>query len=44
MEYVALTIFQRKNHLIGRFERKQDAIFARKQAEEKYYGKHRTPR
>jgi hypothetical protein len=35
-------MFARKNHLIGRFKLKREAVEARKEAEKEYYGKYRT--
>jgi hypothetical protein len=40
--WVAQLTFQRKNHLIGRFKYKREAISARKEAEQQYYGKYRA--
>ena len=40
-QWVAQLTFQRKNHLIGRFRYKRDAVSARKEAEQQYYGKYR---
>jgi hypothetical protein len=40
-KWVAQLTFQRKNHLIGRFKYKREAITARKEAEGIYYGKYR---
>ena len=39
--WVAQLQFQGKNHLIGRFKYKRDAVKARKEAEIIYYGKYR---
>ena len=40
-KWVAQLTFQRKNHLIGRYRYKRDAVSARRLAEETYYGKYR---
>lgn len=37
-KWLAQITFQRKAHCLGRFEKKEDAIAARKAGEEKYYG------
>lgn len=39
--WVAQLMFRRKNHMLGRFKTKAEAIKARKAGEEKYYGKYR---
>ncbi len=33
--------FQRKNHCLGRFDDKKDAIKARLEGEERFFGKYR---
>lgn len=40
-KWIAQITFQRKNHLIGRFDNKDDAVRARLEAEEQYFGKYR---
>ena len=40
-KWVAQITFQRKNHLIGRFNTKREAIKARKEAEHIYFDKYR---
>jgi len=39
--WVAQLAFKRKNHVLGRFKTKREAIKARKVGEEKYFGKYR---
>lgn len=39
--WVPQLTFQRKNHLLGRFKTKSEAIAARKAGEKQYYGKYR---
>lgn len=39
--WVTQLTFQRKNHLLGRFKTKREAIAARKAGEKQYYGKYR---
>lgn len=40
-KWVAQITFQRKNHSLGRYDTKEEAIEARKAGEEKYYGSYR---
>ena len=39
--WVAQIMFQRKTHPLGRFERKSDAVNARKAGEDRYFEKYR---
>jgi len=41
-KWVAQIMPARKSHLIGRFDRKSEAIRARKEAEKEYFGKYRN--
>lgn len=40
-KWVAQITFQRKNHYLGRYSTKEEAIEGRKSGEDKYYGKYR---
>ena len=40
-KWVAQITFQRKNHCLGRFSKKEDAIKARLEGEERFFGKYR---
>lgn len=40
-KWVAQITFQRKNHCLGRFDKKEDAINARLEGEERFFGKYR---
>lgn len=40
-KWIAQITFQRKNHCLGRFDDKEDAINARLEGEERFFGKYR---
>lgn len=40
-KWIAQITFQRVNHLLGRFDSKEDAVKARLKAEQEYFGKYR---